>query len=151
MTRSPCDALPHGVAVAPETPGQCVVDQDNRLSAALVLWCKDAAAFHRLMGNSQRPSKGAFKVNVRETRRPDHQSIECTLGRLAARRNGRVPGQRKKQEPAAFRCTPQRALDSRTTTKVAEIVREYGAYPGVDKVAGVTMTANTSGLPPATR
>jgi hypothetical protein len=27
---------------------------------------------------------------------------------------------------------------ARTTTKVAEIVREYGPYPGVEKVAGVT-------------
>jgi hypothetical protein len=29
-------------------------------------------------------------------------------------------------------------------------VREYGPFPGVDQVNGVTLTVSTSGLPPAT-
>ena len=32
----------------------------------------------------------------------------------------------------------------------AEVLREYGPFPGVDRVNGVTLTASTSGLPPGT-
>jgi hypothetical protein len=33
----------------------------------------------RLLGNPQRPSKGAFKVNVREPRRPDFDQVDLTI------------------------------------------------------------------------